>query len=155
MEDRAPTAADFERLGYTRHVVTEALRLYPPAYMTGREALADCEIAGYRIPAGSTLFMSPWIMQRDPRYFDRPDDFIPDRWADGLARRLPRFAYFPFGGGPRVCIGNGFAMMEAVLVLAAMAQRFGFTLVPGATVKPSGSITLRPANGVPVRVERR
>jgi cytochrome P450 len=153
--DRAPTAADVPRLRYTEMVVMEGMRLYPPAYALGREAIAECEIGGYRIPAGATLFMSPWVMHRDPRWFERPLEFIPDRWANGAASRLPRFAYFPFGGGPRICIGNRFAMMEAVLLLACIARRFRLVLDPACVLKPFPSITLRAANGVRMMVEAR
>src|SRR5262249_3397607 len=119
--DRRPTVEDMPRLRYTEMVVTEALRLYPPAYIIGREAVEPSVVGGYAVPAGTTLLMSQWVLHRDPRYFNDPDSFNPDRWADGLAQRLPKYAYFPFGGGPRVCIGNTFAMQEAVLLLATIA----------------------------------
>jgi cytochrome P450 len=151
---RSPAAADVPRLAYTEHVVLESMRLYPPVYAFGREALSDCVVHGYRIPARTTLFMSQWVMHRDPRWFDEPEKFLPDRWADGLAQRLPRFAYFPFGGGPRVCIGNTFAMLEAVLVLATLAQKFRFTIVPEHPVVPWPSMTLRPKHGIQVVVHR-
>ena len=95
------------------------------------------------------MLISQWVVQRDPRYFDKPDVFEPQRWLDGLAQRLPKYAYFPFGGGPRVCIGNTFAMMETVLVLATLARRYRFTLVPGHTVRVLPTFTLRPENGLP------
>src|SRR5207249_3107955 len=98
---RAPTVADLPRLQYTEMVVLEAMRLSPPAYTVGREALHDCVIGGYEVPAGTTLLMSQWVLHRDPRYFDRPEEFVPGRWADGLAKRLPRHVFIPFGGGPR------------------------------------------------------
>jgi cytochrome P450 len=151
---RAPTAADLPRLTYTEHVVLEAMRLYPPVYAFGREALHDCEVMGYAIPARTTVFMSQWAMHRDPRWFEAPEKFDPGRWADGLAARLPKFAYFPFGGGPRLCIGNTFAMMEAVLVLATVAQRFRFAPVPGQEVVPWPSMTLRPKHGIQVVLRR-
>ena len=152
---RSPAVADLPRLRFTERVVTESMRLYPPAYFMGREAIRDCEIAGYRVPAGMTLVMSQWVLHRDPRFFDRPDVFDPDRWADDRARKLPKFAYFPFGGGPRTCIGNHFAMMEAVLVLATVLSHFRLQLVPGHTVKPWPSVTLRPAQGIRVIVSKR
>jgi cytochrome P450 len=124
------------------------MRLYPAAYMMGRQAVAPCELGGYRLPAGATVLMGQWLMHRDPRWFDEPERFLPDRWADGLARRLPKFAYFPFGGGPRVCIGNSFAMMEVCLILATIARRCRFALVPGQVVRPVPSITLAPHPGV-------
>jgi cytochrome P450 len=99
--------------------------------------------------------MSPWVVQRDPRFFPRPAAFEPERWADGMARTLPRYAYFPFGGGPRVCIGSGFAMTEGVLLLATIARRFRASPVPGHPVTPRASITLRPEHGVPMVLHRR
>jgi cytochrome P450 len=152
---RPPAVADLPRLRYTEAVVQESMRLYPPAYALGREALRACDLGGYRFPAGTTVFASPWVMHRDPRYFDRPSEFDPARWMDGLAKRLPRFAYFPFGGGPRMCIGNAFAMMEATLLLAALAQRYRMTPEPGHVLEPFPSITLRPRYGVRLRLSRR
>jgi cytochrome P450 len=152
---RAPTVADLPRLRYTEMVVTESMRVYPPVYAFGREAVQPCMLGGYDIPAGMTVFMSQWLMHRDPRYFDRPEEFRPERWADGLARRLPKFAYFPFGGGPRLCIGNTFAMMEAVLLLATMVPRFRFRLAPGHPVVPLTTVTLRPAHGLLGVIEKR
>ena len=105
--------------------------------------------------AGTIVFVSPWVLHRDPRRFERAEEFLPERWGDGLARRLPRFAYMPFGGGPRVCIGNRFAMMEAVLILATVARRFRLEWQGDAPIAPFPSITLRPQGGVPVRVSRR
>ena len=155
LDGRAPTVADFPRLRFTEMVVMEGMRLYPPAYALGREAIHACEIGGYPIPAGATLFMSPWVMHRDPRYFARPLEFDPQRWANGAAAKLPRFAYFPFGGGPRVCIGNRFAMMEAVLLLACIARRFRLALDPACRLVPFPSITLRAAHGIRMTVTRR
>ena len=152
---RPPSVADLPRLRYTESVVLESMRLYPPAYALGRESLSEGEIGPYRFPAGTTIFASPWVMHRDPRYFERPEQFDPTRWADGLAKRLPRFAYFPFGGGPRLCIGNAFALMEANLLLAAVVQRFRLALVPGHVLEPFPSITLRPRYGIRMRLERR
>jgi cytochrome P450 len=152
---RAATAADLPRLGCAERVILEAMRLYPPVYGFGREAREDCTVGGHRLPAGTTVLMSQWVLHRDPRFFDTPDEFRPARWAGGLAQRLPRCAYFPFGAGPRVCIGNTFAMMEATLILAALAPAFRFTLVPGHVVKPWPSVTLRPADGVKAVLHRR
>jgi cytochrome P450 len=152
---RAPTVDDLPRLRFTEQVVSEALRLYPPAYAIGREALADCEISGYRVPAGTTIYVSPWVMHRDPRWFDNPQAFRPERWAGSLAKQLPRFAYMPFGGGPRICIGNRFAMMEAVLILATVAQRFRLEWQADRPVQPKPSITLRPGGGVWVKLVSR
>lgn len=153
--DRAPTVDDLPRLKYTEMVVYEAMRLYPPAFVVGREAIHDCVINGLQVPAGTTVLMSQWVVQRDPRFFVNPEQFQPERWADGLAKRLPKYAYFPFGGGPRLCIGQSFALMEATLLLATIAPRFRLTLVPGHRVTPSALFTLRPKDGVRVTVQRR
>jgi cytochrome P450 len=152
---RAPTAADVPRLPYAEQVILEAMRLYPPAYVIGRQPIDDCSIGGYHVPAGTSVLISQWVLHRDPRNFDRPDEFDPDRWKDGLIRRLPKFTYMPFGGGPRTCIGNSFAMLEAILAVATMASRFHMRLVPEAAVAPWASITLRPRNGLHVVVQRR
>jgi len=154
---RAPTLADLPRLPYTEMVVKESMRLYPPAWGVGRRALADFEVGGYRIPAGTNVFMMQWVTHRDARFFPEPERFDPERWRDDPIRkgRIPRFAYFPFGGGPRVCIGAGFAMMEATLLLATIAQRYRFTLAPDTVVTPFFSVTLRPKNGLPMQVHRR
>ncbi len=152
---RAPRVADLPRLAYTEHVVTETLRLYPTVWLVGREAIEPCEVGGYRVPVGTTVYMSQWVVHRDPRFFDDPEAYHPGRWADGLAKRLPRYAYFPFGGGPRICIGNGFAMMESVLLLATIAQRFRLALAPGAVVKPLPTMTLRPDGGIKMVLAQR
>jgi cytochrome P450 len=151
---RVPKVEDLPRLRYTEKVVKEAMRLYPPAWGLGRTALKDCEIGGYHVPAGANVVMSQWIMHRDPRFYSRPEEFCPDRWsADNQV--IPKFAYFPFGGGPRLCIGAAFAMMEATLLLATIARRFQLQLVPGHPVVPTPSITLRPKNGIRVVVHER
>jgi len=146
--DRPATLADLPRLPYLDWVIKESLRLYPPAYGVVREALSDCEIGGYTIPKGATVAMFQWVLQRDPRFFDQPDAFRPERWADGLIDRLPKFAYFPFGGGPRVCIGREFALLETALVLATTMRRFRFRTVPGHRTWPLPSLTLRPEYGM-------
>jgi cytochrome P450 len=145
---RLPTVDDLPRLRYTEHVVMESMRLYPPGYVIGREATQDWEIDGYRVPRKTTLLMSQWVVHRDPRWFDEPEAFRPERWDEAKTKQLPKFAYFPFGGGPRVCIGNTFAMMETVLVLATLAQRWRFTLVPGHPVVAVPTFTLRPQHGI-------
>lgn len=152
---RAPAVADLPGLRYTDWVVKESMRLYPPAYMIGRQAVEACEIGGYAIPAGATVYVSPWVMHHHPRFFDAPQEFRPERWADGLEKRLPRFAYMPFGGGPRVCIGERFAVMEAILMLATLLQHYRFEYLGAAAPKPFPSVTLRPAEGVPVRLAAR
>jgi cytochrome P450 len=148
LDGRAPTVADLPRLRYTAMVVDEAMRLYPPGYALSRQVLRPTEIAGHPIPAGAAVVIPTWVVQRDPRWFDRPEEFVPERWGDDLAKRLPRFAYFPFGGGPRQCIGNTFALMEAVLLLAALARRFRLELVPGQNIRPVPYVTLRPEPGI-------
>ena len=155
LDGRPATAADRPRLRYTEGIVNEALRLYPPLWVLGRVATAECMLGGHRVAAGTIILISPWVAHRDPRYFPRPEAFEPERWMDGLARRLPRYAYFPFGGGPRVCIGAGFAVMEAVLLLATIARRFRLTPAPGHPVAPRASITLRATPGVPMLLQRR
>jgi cytochrome P450 len=152
---RAPTADDLPRLTYTEHVITESMRIYPPVYLIGREALDERQLGDFTVPRGTTLFLSQWVTHRDGRYFDAPLEFRPERWADGLAKRLPKYAYFPFGGGPRVCIGNGFAMMEAVLLLATIGQRYRFTLEPEPPVVFDLGITLLPEFGIPAVLRRR
>ena len=118
--------------------------------MLGREAIEPVELGGYRIPAGTTVFMPQWVIHRDPRWFDDPEAFRPERWADGLMQRIHRYAYFPFGGGPRICIGNNFALMEATLILATIARQYRLTLAPDARIAPLPTMTLRPAHGVKV-----
>jgi cytochrome P450 len=152
--DRLPTADDYPRLPYTRAVFAESMRLYPPAWTVGREPLEDFAAGGYRIPAGTVVMMSPWVVHRDPRWWPDPERFDPGRWAPEAEAALPRFAYFPFGGGPRKCIGEGFAWMEGVIVLATLARRWRLRPSPGAVVTTAPSITLRPA-GMRMRAEAR
>jgi cytochrome P450 len=152
---RIPTANDIPRLTFTEQVIQESMRLYPAVYLIGREPLKDVELGGYRVKKGTTVFFSQWVSHRDAKYFDDPEAFRPERWADGLAKRLPKYAYYPFGGGPRVCIGNTFAMMEAVLLLTTLGQRWRFTLDPNAQVTPAPGITLKPSPGVPATLEPR
>jgi cytochrome P450 len=153
--DRPPTAADLASLRYTEWVIREAMRLYPPAWGIARQALADCEIGGYHTPKGTQIFMIQYLVHRDCRWFDDPDTFRPERWDNDLIRRLPRCAYFPFGEGPRICIGSHFAMMEAVLILATIAQRVRLTVEPGQTLELLQSITLRPRHVIRMRVQAR
>jgi cytochrome P450 len=155
LSGRLPTAADLAQLSYTNDVVRETLRLYPPAWVITRMAAEQLEIGGYLVPAGSNVIVSPWVTHRDLRFFPQPDLFDPERWSAAREQAAPNFAYFPFGGGPRVCIGNSFALMEAAILLAAVAQRFQISLVPGQTIEPLASITLRPQSGVRVRLRQR
>ena len=152
---RAPQGSDFSKLPYLQAVITEILRLYLPAYIIARTSIDPCVIGGYEFPTGSTMLLSQWVMHRDPRYYDAPDEFRPERWIDGLADRLPSGAYFPFGDGPRRCIGQGFALLEAAMVIATIAQRFRFRLVPGHPVVPEPLITLRPRHGIQMTLEAR
>jgi len=152
---RAPSLEDLPKLAYTNHVITESMRLYPPAWGMARTAIEEHEIAGYRVPKGSGVSFTTWTVHRDPRWYDAPEEFRPERWEGDLHKRLPRFAYFPFGGGPRQCIGNTFALMETALIVATVAQQFRFRLVPGHKVTPLASITLRPRDGILVKLEKR
>ncbi|MGB8523859.1 MAG: cytochrome P450 [Candidatus Acidiferrales bacterium] len=152
---RAPAIADLGRLPYLLAVVNEVLRLYPPAYILARTSIAPCTIGGYDFPTGSTIIMAQWVMHRDARYFDDPEAFRPERWLDGLEDRLPAGAYFPFGDGPRRCIGQNFALMEALLVIATIAQKFQLQLVPGQKIVPEALVTLRPRNGIRMRIDAR
>jgi cytochrome P450 len=153
--DRAPTLDDLPKLVYAGHVITESLRLYPAAWGLARLAVEDHEIAGYPVTRGMGVTMAQWVVHRDPRWYDAPEEFQPERWENDLLKRLPRFAYFPFGGGPRQCIGNTFALMEATLILATIARKFRLRLVADHPVVPLASITLRPRHGVRVRLESR
>ncbi len=152
---RAPTVEDLPRLRYSDAVIKESMRLYPPAWAVGREALEDCVIGGFHVPAGTQMFISQYVIQRDGRFFDDPESFDPDRWRDGRTEGLPQYACFPFGGGPRLCIGSGFAKMEAVLLLATVAQRFKLEPVSGRLPVAQPSITLRPRDGIKTRLHER
>lgn len=151
---RAPTAADYGALPFTRAVLAESMRLHPPAWTVGRQPLQDFAAGGYRIRAGSIVLLSPWIIHHDARWWGGDvDAFRPERWMQpDFEAGLPRFAYFPFGGGPRKCIGEGFAWMEGVLALATLARRWRLRHVPGAEVNAKVGITLR-AVGLQMRVE--
>ncbi|MCC6614427.1 MAG: cytochrome P450 [Anaerolineae bacterium] len=143
-----PTVADLVRLPYTEMVIKESMRLYPPAWIVPRLAISDFELGGYSIRRNSVIFTSPYTLHRHPRYFPDPERFSPERWTADFEKTLPRYAYFPFGGGPRVCIGNGFAMMEARLVLATILQHNRLRLLPNQQIIPEPVITLRPLNGI-------
>ncbi|HEY9641571.1 MAG TPA: cytochrome P450 [Coleofasciculaceae cyanobacterium] len=154
LDGRSPTIADLPQLTYTHWVIQEAMRLYPPVTEVTREATQDCEIGGYTIPKGTTLIASQWVMHRHPRYFAEPEAFNPERWNPDLEKQLPRGVYFPFGDGPRICIGKSFALMEAVLILAAIAQTFHLELIPDQTIELQPSITLRPKHGIQVVLKK-
>jgi cytochrome P450 len=155
LEGRELNFSDLQKLPYTERVIKESMRLYPPAWGVARTVIKEFELGGYKIPPGANVVMSTWVMHRDPRYFPEPDRFDPDRWLPEKSQKLPKFAYFPFGGGPRQCIGAAFAMMEATLLLATIAQRFQFRAEPGHVVTPMPSFTLRPKHGIRMRLEKR
>ena len=150
---RPPTFTDLPQLRFTDAVLKESMRLYPPAWIVGREALSECQIGGMTIRPGTSVIMSQWLKHRDPRYFSDPLAFRPERWLDDSAKALPKFAYFPFGGGPRVCIGNTFAQMESSLTLACILQQFGFSCAPNYDVPLWPSITLQPQGGIWLQLE--
>ena len=151
---RLPTVADLPQLRYTTQVITESMRLYPPAWAISRDSVERVEIGGYPLTAGTLVITAPWVVHRDPRWFPEPEAFRPERWDGELEKRLPTYAYFPFGGGPRVCIGRQFAQMEAVLILAAVAQRYRMCPVEGHPVVPETTVTLRPRHGLQMRLSR-
>ena len=153
--DRLPGARDLPSLPYTRQVLAESMRLYPPAWAVSRRSIEPVTIGGYPVPAGSGVLMSQWIAHRDPRFFEDPLAFRPERWTPDFESKLPKLAYFPFGGGPRLCIGMGFAWMEGILLLATIGRRWRMRLVPGQRVEPYRRITLRPKDGVRVTMARR
>ena len=154
---RAPTAADVPRLPYTEMVIKESMRVYPPVWAVGRQSIGPFEAGGYHFPAKTNVVIVQWTAHRDPRFWTDPEVFDPERWSlEGKRYRVfPRFAYFPFGGGPRVCVGAGFAMMEAVLLLATVAQRYDMQLAPNQKVRMFPSVTLRPRRGVRMILHRR
>ena len=152
---RALEYTDLVNLPFTRMVVDEALRLYPPAWAISRQALADDQVSGYDVPRGFMVFVAPWVLHRLPALWDDPDRFNPDRFTPERSADRPKFAYLPFGAGPRQCIGNQFALIEAQLIVATLAQRYRLRLVPGHAVEPEALITLRPRLGMSMIIERR
>lgn len=155
LDGRPATAADIGQLHYTRMAFDEAVRLYPPVFTVSRVALCDDEVGGEKIHKGTVITMSPWVTHRNPRYWPEAHRFLPERFSPENGVNRPRFAYFPFGGGPRVCIGNGFALLEGPIVLATLAQHFSVRLVPDHPVVPQGRITLRPKHGLKVTLHAR
>jgi cytochrome P450 len=155
LQGRLPAADDVPRLRYAEMVFAESMRMYPPAWAMGRQVLSDYEVGGYVAPAGSIILMSPWVMHHNPRYYPEPFKFDPERWTPLNRESRPKFSYFPFGGGPRVCIGEGFAWMEGVLLLAAIAQRWQMRLEAGHRVEMRPLITLRPKYGMRMTVASR
>ena len=152
--DRPPTTADLPHLPLARMVVDEAMRLYPPVWGVGRQAIAADRIGDYDIPAGAIVNLSPWVTHHHPALWSDPERFDPERFRPGVERTRPRFAYFPFSGGPRLCIGEGFALMEMQLVVALVLQRYRLALVDDRPVVPETTLTLRPRGGLVMRVER-
>lgn len=156
LEGRQPTLADLPNLSYSLQIIKEAMRLYPPAWiLNGRITLEDAQVGGYTIPKGSTVFVSPYVMHHLPQYFAEPEAFKPERFTPEFEKSLPKFAYMPFGGGARVCIGNAFAMMEAQLLLATIAQKYRLTVAQSEPVPYKAQITLIPENGIRMRVMER
>jgi cytochrome P450 len=153
--DRSPTFDDVPHLPYTEMVLSEAMRLYPPAWAIGRLAIQEHPIGDYVIPKGSLVLLSQYVTHRDPRFFPNPERFDPTRWTPEAKASRPQYAYFPFGGGPRRCIGEGFAWMEGVLVIAALARQWRMRLAPGAKIAIQPVITLRPKSGVQMIVDGR
>jgi cytochrome P450 len=154
LSGRTPDVSDLSKLKYTEMIAKEAMRLYPPAFAIGREAIEETELGGFDVPKGTQVFAFPWVTHRDPRFFDDPQAFQPERWSNGASEQLPKYAYFPFGGGPRQCIGNYFAMMEIVLMLATIGQQFKFSLTDE-KVELLPVLSLRPKTGIKVVVEKR
>jgi cytochrome P450 len=151
----APAMSDLANLNYTGMVVDEAMRIFPPVWAVGRAAIESDEIVGYAVPKGANLALSQYHAHRHPAFWENPERFEPERFAADRAGGRPRYAYFPFGGGPRMCIGNIFALTEAQLVLASVAQRYRLRLVPGHPIEMQALVTLRPRYGVKVTLERR
>jgi cytochrome P450 len=152
--DRIPSPGDYAKLAYTKRIVTESMRLFPPAWIIGRRAISEYQIDRYRLPPRSIVFMSPFVMHRDGRFYEQPERFDPDRWTPAFEATLPKFAYFPFGGGARQCIGEQFAWMEAVLVLATLRQGRRLELDAAQRIVPQPLVTLRSKYGMKMRVIR-
>jgi cytochrome P450 len=151
---RAPTFADLAKLEYTKMVLMETMRLYPPAWFLPRFTKDNAVIGGYSVPAGSPILMSPYVTHRDPAFWEHPDTFAPERFTPERSARRPRYAYLPFGGGPRQCIGIQFSLMEAQIITAIFAQRFRLRVIPGHRVVPHSATTLRPRGGLPMTLAR-
>jgi cytochrome P450 len=149
-----PALADLPALKYTASTIEETLRLYPPVWLFGRRAIADDVISGFHIPAGGALFLCPYLAHRDPRFWDNPEGFDPERFSTESAA-APRFSHFPFALGPRMCIGAAFATMEMQIVVAMVAARYRLQLLPAQRVEPDPQITLRPKNGLKMALHRR
>lgn len=155
LKGRPPKFADYPNLLYTRRVVEESLRLYPPAWITNRVAEEEDQLLGYQVPRDSFVVISPYVIHRHPAFWTQPDEFRPQRFSEEAGRNRPKFAYLPFGGGPRLCIGRDFALVEATLVLATLAQKLRFRLPDRNPVQFAPAATLRPRGGLPMHVEAR
>lgn len=155
LEGRAPSMADFKRLTYTRKVLSESLRLYPPAYLIDRNPEHDLDVLGYTVPKGSYVFVSPYATHRDPKYFPDPLKFDPERWTEEAIKSRPLYSFFPFGVGPRACIGQSFAWMEAMLILATVASRWRMSLEPDQRIDTDPQVTLRPRYGMRMKLHAR
>jgi cytochrome P450 len=153
--DRTPTVDDIPKLKITEKILRESMRLYPPVWSMGRSVGNDYHLGEYIVPAGSTIMMSQYVMHRDSRYYNEPDQFNPERWGSETRSSLPRFSYFPFGGGIRACIGESFAWMEGILVIATIGRQWKMRLVRGHRVELDPAITLRPRYGMKMKLERR
>jgi cytochrome P450 len=152
--DGSPSAADVREMEFTERVLNESMRLYPPVYTLFREPKLDVKLGGYRIPEGSALMISQWVVHRSERWYDDPDTFDPGRWTPERRSQRPRFAYFPFGGGPRHCIGKAFSLLEAKLILATVCSRFDLDY-EGPDLSLRGSLTMHPDHPVPMRLRER
>jgi cytochrome P450 len=155
LRGRLPDVEDLIKLPYTRKVFSESLRLYPPAWTVVRRAIEDYQADGYVVPGGADIYMSQYVVHHDPRFFPDPFRFDPERWNEDRCSSLPQFAYFPFGGGPRRCIGESFAWMEGMMLIATIASKWKMHLVPGQTIVPKPLITIRPKYGMKMIMERR
>jgi cytochrome P450 len=152
---KTPAADDLERLPYARMVIEEAMRLYPPAWGFSRLALAEDQLGPCRVPPGAIVFVVPYVVHRHPAFWDEPDAFRPERFAADATQARPRLAYVPFGAGPRQCVGNHFAMLEAHVILTTVAQRYRLALVPNHPVEALPLITLKPRHGMRMTIEPR
>lgn len=152
---KPPAVKDYSRLKFTEKVIKESMRLKPPVWALGREAAKDCTIGNYQIKKGTSVMMSQWVMHHDEKYFEDPLQFKPGRWTPEFTESLPKFAYFPFGGGPRICIGNSFAMLEAVLLLSMIVQSFELKTEPGLKVEMDPAVTLKPVGGIKMSLHKR
>ncbi len=150
-----PKIADLKQMPHTEMAVKEALRLYPPVWFYARDPITEMNIGGYCIPRTARLYLAPYAIQRDPRYFNAPNQFIPERWGDRNAAGIPKYAYFPFSSGPRICVGNTFAMLEARLVVATILQHVRMTLIEGQEIVPAPQLTLRSKNGIKIHILHR